>query len=297
MRRVRKRSNGSGSVYQLTDGTWVAAISVGGRRRTRKAKTQRAASQRLKELIAERDAGLVGDDPTVQAWLDVWFGSRLLEQLAPSTLDADATAIRAWVVPHVGHIKLSRLTADDVRRMDRALMAAGRSGSTVRLAHGTLKKAIDEAVREGLVLRNVAAMVRMPPLSTKRLPALDKEEVRAVVLVADRRGEKARVLLQLLTGMRQGELLALDLSDIVLAEEQPHLVVSLTRARVRWTHGRTCTSPSSHTPSKCPARVRVPETGKTKTVAGGARHPTAAHSRGRADRAPPRHPARPAGRR
>lgn len=131
---MRKRSNGSGSVYQLTDGTWVAAISVGGRRRTRKAKTQRAASQRLKELIAERDAGLVGDDPTVQAWLDVWFGSRLLEQLAPSTLDADATAIRAWVVPHVGHIKLSRLTADDVRRMDRALMAAGRSGSTVRLA-------------------------------------------------------------------------------------------------------------------------------------------------------------------
>lgn len=113
-------------------------------------------------------------------------------------------------------------------------------------------------------------MVRMPPLSTKRLPALDKEEVRAVVLVAVRRGEKARVLLQLLTGMRQGELLALDLSDIVLAEEQPHLVVSRTRARVRWTHGRTCTSPSSHTPPKCPARVRVPETGKTKTVAGGA---------------------------
>lgn len=264
---MRKRPNGSGSVYPA-NGTWVAALTIGGRRRTRKAKTQREANQRLNELIAERDAGGVGDDPTVQAWLDAWYASRLLDGLAPATLEADATAIRIWVVPYVGHLKLSRLKADDVRRMDRSLVAAGRSGSAVRQAHGALKRAIDEAVRQGLVMRNVASLVRMPPVASRRLPALEKTEIRAIIPVAVRRGEKARVLLQLLTGMRQGELLALDLSDVVLSGDQPHLVVSRTRARIRWTHGRTCTAASMHTSSKCPAKVRVSETGPTKTAAG-----------------------------
>jgi len=264
------RARGEGSVYRAGDG-WVAALWVenpaGGRKRlVRKAKTQKLANAKLAQLRADRDAGVITGTTTVRQWLDTWMQSRAGGDLSPRTLEANSTASRLWIVPHLGDIHMAKLTVEDVQRMHRALREAGYSQSTVAQAHRCLSAALNEAVRRRHLGVNVAALARTPSVaSVERAPALTEAEVIAVLLEAGRRRMLARVGTAIVTGARQGEVLGLTWADVDLDSPRPLIRITKNRARGKWAHGTSCSTPTSHTPPKCPARIPVPITGEPKT--------------------------------
>lgn len=129
--------------------------------------------------------------PTVGEWLDRWLGSR--RNIRDSTVYFYTSNIRTALKPHLGHIPLDRLNVDHLAAMfdaivkrNEAILAARASDdpkvqasvrgqrvirpATMHRYRGTLRAALNAAIRAQLITFNPASYVELP--SGKRPKAL-----------------------------------------------------------------------------------------------------------------------------
>jgi integrase len=249
-RRTRRRSAGEGSVYPRTDGKpgWRGAVTWTDpdgtkRRRVVAGRTQVEARDRLDALRTELRLGTItaaNRATTVGEYLTGWI-DRNRGQVKPSTWIARESHVRCYLIPALGRGRLTQLTAHDVERALGSFVANGRpvlpverrrgrqthapiSPLTARHIRATLRSALADAVRSGLVGRNVAADARPPYVPDREVEYLSADEVRRLLdEVRDHPfGPIAQVAAA--TGMRRGEILAL---------RWPDLKADLSEVRVR----------------------------------------------------------------
>jgi integrase len=139
--------------------------------------------------------------------------------------------IRLHVLPVIGETKLAKLTPLNVQELYANRIAAGLSPTTVSQLHAVLHRAVKQAVRWGLLTRNVTELADAPRRSTPETVTWDAKQVRSVLRVADRdeNGIGALWRLALMTGMRRGEILGLRWEDLDL--DRSTLSVRRTRSR------------------------------------------------------------------
>ena len=98
------------------------------------------------------------------------------------------------------------------------LVASGRSPRTASHARVTLRRALSDAVRDGLVHRSVAALARPPRVTRRTIEPgrdyLEAAQLRRLLAVAAEYRIGALVTVAATTGLRQGELLGLSWDDI-----------------------------------------------------------------------------------
>ena len=87
----------------------------------------------------------------------------------------------------------------------------------MRSCHAVCQMALDRAVEEKLIHGNPAAGCRLPPIKGKEMQVLTQEEMRRFLIQAKAEGMYELFLLDLTTGMRRGELLALRWDDLDFA--------------------------------------------------------------------------------
>jgi len=158
---------------------------------------------------------------TLGAYLcDHWLPgleSDLEKQLRPSTLASYRENIRLHVISHIGKAKLQALTEADLNRLYRKLITEGRrdgkgplSGRTVRYVHVLIHGALEAAVNENLVSRNVAKRAKPPRVDRGREPkAWTSDEARSFLAVARADRLSAMWTLLITTGARRGEIVGL----------------------------------------------------------------------------------------
>jgi integrase len=133
--------------------------------------------------------------------------------LAPATLRKHESAIRVHLVPELGHIRLSELSPDDISRaLTRRLHQL--SPQSVRHLRATLRRCLADAVRDGLVSRNAAALSRPPKLPHTERTILDANQAR--LLIESTKDTRYGPLWTILvtTGLRISEALGLAWSDV-----------------------------------------------------------------------------------
>ena len=120
---------------------------------------------------------------TVGAYLlEMWLPS-MTSQVRATTLGGYRHNVRAYIVPRLGDILLQRLTTARVSTFYGELVASGGKGGrplspkTVRYVHTTLRRALRDAVADGLVVRNVAAQARPPGARRVEMHRWTAEEV------------------------------------------------------------------------------------------------------------------------
>jgi integrase len=220
------RGHNEGSLYRRSrDGRWVAAVTFpDGVRRTALGRSRAEAGRRLAELIRLRDLN-AGDPRKIRLgdYLARWVSE--LTQLAPATIRQHEMIVRVHLIPALGRRKLAELSPSDV---DRYLDRTDLDPQTRRHHRSTLRRALADAVRDGLVNRNVAALARPPQLDRKERRYLTAAEVRRVM--AEARDERLWPLWVVLanTGLRVSEALGLAWSDI----EDGRLTVRYQLARI-----------------------------------------------------------------
>src|SRR4028119_1843380 len=96
-----------------------------------------------------------------------------------------------------------------VQSLYRKKLDAGLSPTTVRKIHATLYKALKQALRWQLVMRNVCDSVTPPRATKVEIEALTREELKRLLDTARSDGLYALYVLACTSGMRQGEILAL----------------------------------------------------------------------------------------
>ena len=212
-------------MYRRADGRWVASVEAGvdrdGRRRRPRAvrRTKREALAALDELRRRSDQGVTPErTQSVGEFLEWWLAAVVPDTVKPSTVDAYADIVRLYIAPHVGRVKLAKLTPQHVKSMLRAMEIDGLSPRTRQYARTVLRRALRWAEQHGLVLRNVATLVDGPrQTGTKLDDTLDAAGTAAVIdaVAGDRLEALAVVVLRL--GLRKGEALALRWDNIDLA--------------------------------------------------------------------------------
>jgi integrase len=128
------------------------------------AKSRSEVAQKLKVLQRQIDDGLLprGGHVALSALLDRWFADIMRHQVAPSTLVHYQSIATTHIVPSLGTKKLIDLSVSAVDRLLSLKGDSGLSSSTVRRIRTVLAQCLDQAIRWGLLFRNVARLSRSP---------------------------------------------------------------------------------------------------------------------------------------
>ena len=237
---TRRRGNGDGGVYRRgSDNRWVAVLDLGpdgsGRRRRKVlyGTTRREVVEKLTEAQRRLSEGAPVTDArgTVAAYLEHWMSTGLAAaEVRATTRENYTTIARKHLVTALGHHRLDKLDPSDVDALVVAKRAAGLSDSTVRLIYTVLRRALDAAVRDGLIRRNVAAAVQRPRVARRDAAVLSPDQAQTFLDAA--RGDRLFALyaVAVAVGLRRGEALGLRWSDVDL--DVGTLRVSRTFSRV-----------------------------------------------------------------
>lgn len=165
-----KRSRGEGSIYRRDDGLWVGQIYVNGKKKVKYSKTQKEVRVWLHEQKEAVNKGIFieAKDITLSAYLESYMKSQA-NSLRPKTIDSYQYLITKHINPELGQIKLTQLRPDTIQNFYTLKVNSGLSKRTVQYMHAVLHKALDQAMKWGMVVRNVTDLVD-PPSPAKQRP-------------------------------------------------------------------------------------------------------------------------------
>lgn len=258
----RRRANGEGSIWPRKDGRYGYAAYVLTTAGTYKrvqgyARSHEDARKKLTELVRRADQGVpvASVNLTVAEYLTYWLRQVVHEDRRPKTYQGYEGVVRLHLIPGLGRKRLGKLTAQDVRtfitrtrqecqcckhgwdaqRDKPRCCSLGQccdsrlSARMVQSIHVVLRNALESAVREEIIPRNVAKLVPVPAPRYKVNRGLTTQQAKAMLTAAAAHRLSALYVLAVYLGLRRGELLGLRWEDIDLDEAKLEVVQTLQR--------------------------------------------------------------------
>ena len=234
---AKRRANGEGNIRKRKDGRWEGRYSAGYDPNTGKriiknvlGKTQAEVKEKLKAALQEAETLDLtrADGCTVEEWVNTWFETYSKPNIRPSTANYYRRFIDRHIIPVLGDIKLKNLTARHIQNLYNDLKDHGRvreaqksktpglSSAYIRGLHTMFHNCLNRAVKECLILRNPTEDCIVPKLRRKEMKILQPDHVSSYLKAADERSVLPLFFLELVTGLRKGELVALLWSDLNL---------------------------------------------------------------------------------
>ena len=213
------------------------------------AKALLADLERMRESQAPANARTLTLGRFLLGWLD-----DVRPSLAESTWRKHESICRVHLIPSLGHVRLQDLSVGAVGRV---LAGSRLDAQSVRHLRGTLRRALADAQRAGMVGRNVAALAQPPRLTHRERPILNAEQARA--LIEGTQGDRYHALyvLAVTTGMRSAELLGLTWDRIDLVAGCVAVEQSLLRVDGQWRLGAPKTDKSRRVIPLTPVAVEA----------------------------------------
>ena len=256
-RTYKRRDAGDGSIFQRSDGRWVARLrDSAGRPRYLYARDRAHAKQRLSEALTVVHTGqpLPDQRVTFGRYLLDWVAGLGAASMKPRTVAYYERYVRRHLLTSdLAQKPLARLEPADLRRLYAAKLGSGLSSTSVHHIHAVIHVALQRAMDDGILGRNVAALVgrsnrpKVRRVEMKTIAAGD--EPRRFLEAAKGERLEALLVLALTTGMRRGELLALRWKDVDLDR------------------GTLAVTGSLQGESRSTLNIATPKSGKSRSVA------------------------------
>ena len=233
---AKKRKNGEGTLRLRKDGRWEGRIVVGYNEKSLPitkcvtAKTKTECSTKLEALKEQygRSSDKIKPDMPFGDWIDFWYQTYCRHTLRITTRTDYENRIYNHIIPEIGKIPLNKLSQSDLqqfyakektdgRKLHAKTYGKGLSDRTIRGIHANCRTALQRAVQEGLIRTNPAVGCKLPPKKAREMQVLTQNEIIRFLHQAKEEGCYELFLLELGTGMRRGEILALKWSDLNFA--------------------------------------------------------------------------------
>ena len=232
----RKRKSGEGTVRLRKDGRWEGRVVIGyddkGLPKTKNvlARTKGECVEKLsalKNVVTPTAAVKVRSDMPFGEWMTFWYETCCKPAVRPNTRTGYENNIRLYIRPRLGNVPLNKLTANDLQRFINWMRQDGRSeyresrgdglsANTIRHCYGLCRRALEKAVAEKLISQNPAKECKLPSARRMEMRLLNREELQKLLIQARAEGYYEVFLLELTTGLRVGELMALQWDDLNL---------------------------------------------------------------------------------
>ena len=247
---AKKRANGEGNIRKRKDGRWEGRYTAGYDAKTGKriirnvlGRTQAEVKEKLKKALEECqgiEARKSEDEYTVASWLRTWYELYAKPNVRTATANRYELIIEQYTIPRIGNIKLKKLTTRHLQKFYKELLENGRihigknqnkglSSTTVHSVHLMLHCALDRAVKERLIPRNPCEDCIVPKPRKLEMKILPPEHMKAYLEAAERRGLLPMFYLELVSGLRKGELVALRWDDLNIQQR----TISVSKQYVR----------------------------------------------------------------
>lgn len=230
-----RRDNGAGTIVKRSDGRWQGAAQMGYKpdgspnRIYVYGKTEAEAKRKLKAKLKDftKYGGITVANQAVSTWFTDWLNGTMKTGLKPRSFESKERAIEKFIIPSLGGMKVSEVTARDVQKLINEMSENGYSLSQIQKVYNTIGQRYKQGMLDGEVVFNPAAGAKLPAdkraeENSKRVKYLSDDEVKSLKKRLSQcypngtpiypRGDFLIVLLY--TGMRIGEALALTWNDI-----------------------------------------------------------------------------------
>ena len=246
---AKKRPDGDGLVRKRSDGRWEGRIVAGHKEdgkpifRSVFAKTQKELMDKLHDQIElHRDVELTeGYDLTLSQWMDKWLDEYKAYTIRESTMEGYRSLNTNYIKPYLGDKKLSAITTADVQKLYKWLKTNGRinehyekgdalADSSVRSIHMLLHQALDEAVRQRLIVKNPTDGTVIPKANHAPKQVLTEAQLEKFLDVA--RADPVWwdfFYTELTTGLRKGEICGLKWMDFDETAGRLHIRRSVSK--------------------------------------------------------------------
>jgi integrase len=237
-----------GHIYQRAKGSWTIVFdlpmdTVTGKRRQKSQSikgTKRDAERALREVLVSIEQGsyVKPNKLTVGEWLDEWCESFVRMNTTLRTYVSYRSIIDRHLKEGLGSIGLARLEPRQIQVYYAEKLAKGRvdgkgrlSNRSVLYQHRILSKALDQGVKMGLVVRNVAKLITPPRVARATINVLDAEAASRFLDIASNTMYYPLFTTLVYTGLRRGEAIALRWKQVDLIRLELHVVESAYRIR------------------------------------------------------------------
>ena len=128
--------------------------------------TKKDAEKRLGEILHQLDTGtfMKSGKITVAEYLGKWLTDYAKVKLSPRGFERYRDIIRQHFIPDIGNITLTQLKPEHLQKHYTTCHDKGLSARTVRYHHAVIHKVLETALKWGLVSRNVADGLDLPPI-------------------------------------------------------------------------------------------------------------------------------------
>jgi integrase len=224
----------AGHIRQRGKSSWELKFDAGRDPATGQRKIQyhsfkgakREARIKLAELIAAVAGGSYVEPSKITVGgyvlgrVDQWAAGR---DITPRTAQRYRELASSQIAPHLGGLRLQKIRPADIEAWHTTLLQSGRkdgkgglSARTIGHAHRVLSKALDDAVRHGLLTSNPARLEKAPRLNGSEIVIIEEERVGELIAKLRGLAIEARAITAYGTGLRLSELLALRWADVDL---------------------------------------------------------------------------------
>lgn len=255
-----KRGQGEGTIGKRTDGRWAARISTGwknGKRQRRwvYARTRKGVADKLAQLQRDHELGILSNPGrlTIEQFLSQWLTESAKPRLRPRTYASYRQVVRLHIDPYIGHHPIQKLSPQHVqawlntlsaegwrRKRTKADEAAKRpekrgiAPRTILYARAILRAALAQAMKWGIVARNVATLIDPPRMVKRQIKPLEPEQARQLIAAAESHRLGALITVAVALGLRQGEALGLQWADVDTEANRLHVRHALHRSGGKW---------------------------------------------------------------
>ena len=227
----RKRKSGEGTVRLRKDGRWEGRVVIGydekdlPKTKNVLAKTKGECVEKLKALresISPATTSKVRADMPFGEWLDHWYETYSKPTIRPRTQRTYEGYLRLYIKPKLGSIPLNKLTTNDIQQFcawmksDDHISGNGIADSQIRNCYSLCHRALEKARAEHLISRDPTEGCKLSPVRYEEMKILSREAMQKLLIQAKEENYYELFLLELATGLRLGEIAALQWDDLNL---------------------------------------------------------------------------------
>lgn len=247
-------SYGDGAIYMRSDGRWAAKYVAysGAKPKYLYGKSESEVKRKLKQFKQSPEvlSAVAPSKLTLEEYLLEWLRVFKKPTIKQSTYDRLESVIRGTITPEMDWVPVGDLTAKMCQEFINKMLDEGKSYWVIKKAYDTLSNCMEHAVKSGDLSRNPMVTVGAPSKANfeqKDTRALSREEEQALLTELGRTyassgrpvyNYRFAFILLLNTGMRLGELLALDWDDVDLGAKTLSISKNAVMVRTRDSKGK-----------------------------------------------------------